>query len=118
MGIVPEARPKMKPTGLSGDLLEKVKQAISDRNTKQWQELLDVQIVVIVTINPEGQVKPQRRPAELTLKENQTHIVLIKIVNLSGGQSRLDLHTQYIGGGKTSPFQIVPLARGVIQYDC
>lgn len=97
--------PEMKPRGLSGDTLEKVQQAISDRNTKQWQELLDAHTLAIVNINPEGRVKLQRGPAELPLKENQTSTILIKIVNLSGGQARLDLHTHY-SGGKASPFQM------------
>ncbi len=92
-----------KKAPLDAKTLEKVRKALADRDTKLAQELLDAHTITVVNINPEGRVKLQRGPAELPLVQNQPAYVLFKIVNLSGGQPKLDLRTEY-SGGKTSPF--------------
>jgi hypothetical protein len=58
-----------------------LKKAIKDRDAKAVQKLLDPQVLVVVTLNPEGRVKAARGPASAVIQQGGFVPVLIKVLN-------------------------------------
>ena len=67
------------------------------------QEHADRSAALVLTINPEGRVKATRGPAAARLNAGVAAPLLVKIVNHSGGQPRLQVRHDYPGAAK-SPF--------------
>src|SRR5438094_1480940 len=55
--------------------------AIKARDPRKIQELLDPQVLVVVTLNPESRVKAARGPATVTLQQGAYVPVVIKVLN-------------------------------------
>ena len=64
-------------------LTQQIDAAIQTRDAERLQELLDPQVLFVVSLNPEVRVKVQRGPAAATLTQTGFTPVLIKIINQS-----------------------------------
>lgn len=92
------------PKALQGSLQE----AIKSRDSQKIQELLDPQVLVAVTLNPEARVKVGRGQAVAVLQQGGYVPVLIKIVNQSTVRKALEISSPqsgpvYAGGGSRNP---------------
>ncbi len=58
-----------------------LKAAANDRDAKKLQQLLDPQVLLVVSLNPESRVKVARGPARATLQQAGFTPVLIKVIN-------------------------------------
>lgn len=76
---------------LPPELAAALKAAAMARDAKQLQELLDPQVLLVVTINPESRVKVQRGPVKAELQQLGFTPVLLKILNDSTATRRLRL---------------------------
>ena len=83
--------------------------AIKGRDARKIQELLDPQVLVVVTLNPESRVKAARGPAAVTLQQGGFVPLLIKVVNDSTVQKALHITSPQAGpvfsggGAKNDP---------------
>src|SRR5262245_59707410 len=81
-----------------------IQEAIKERDTLKIQKLLDPQVLVQVSLNPESRVKAARGPAVATLQQSGFVPVLLKIVNDSTVKKTLRIGSPqagvvYGGGG-------------------
>jgi hypothetical protein len=74
-----------------------LKAAIKDRDAAKIQELLDPNVTVQVTINPESRVKVKRGPAEAKLQQHGFVPVLVKVVNESTVKKPLRISSPQAG---------------------
>jgi len=63
------------------ELKARLDAAALQRNSRQLQQLLDPQVLFVVSINPESRVKVQRRPGRAELQQFGFTPVLIKVLN-------------------------------------
>jgi hypothetical protein len=78
--------------------------AADARDAQKIQELLDPQVLVVVTLNPESRVKAARGPAPATLQQGGFVPILIKVLNDSTVKQGLRVSSPqagpvYSGGG-------------------
>ena len=66
---------------LSADTTKALTAAAADRDAAAIQKILDEQVSVIVTLNPEARVKAARGPARMDLQQSGYVPLLIKVVN-------------------------------------
>jgi hypothetical protein len=71
--------------------------AIKGRDTRKIQELLDPQVLVVVTLNPESRVKAARGPAAATLQQGGFVPVLLKVLNQSTVKQALRISSPQSG---------------------
>jgi hypothetical protein len=83
--------------GLPKDTSDVIRAAATARDAAKVQELLDPNVLVQVTINPESRVKAMRGPATATLQQNGYVPVLIKVVNEGGVKSKLNVTSPQAG---------------------
>jgi hypothetical protein len=83
--------------GLPKDTADAIRAAAKDRDAAKVQELLDPNVLVQVTINPESRVKAMRGPATATLQQNGYVPVLVKVVNEGGVKSKLNMSSPQAG---------------------
>src|SRR5262249_32080166 len=81
-----------------------IQEAIRERNAIKIQKLLDPQVLVQVTLNPESRVKAARGPATAVLQQSGFVPVVLKIVNDSTVKKTLRIGSPqagvvYGGGG-------------------
>jgi outer membrane murein-binding lipoprotein Lpp len=93
---------------LSSETTAALKVAAQARGAKKIQELLDPNVLVVVTLNPESRVKAARGPATATLRQHGYTPVLLKIVNDSTVMKALHITSPqsgpvYSGGGGGKP---------------
>lgn len=69
---------------LSGVDAKELKAALAKADSHRLEELLDPQVLVTVTINPESRVKVARGEASAKLRQGQSVPVLIRVVNEAG----------------------------------
>jgi hypothetical protein len=82
---------------LPAETTTKIKAAIKARDGTKLQELLDPQVLVQVTINPESRVKAARGPAAVSLQQGGFVPVLIKVVNDSTVKKGLQISSPQAG---------------------
>lgn len=85
-----------------GAPLPKAKQAAltaagESRDSTKLQQLLDAEVLFLVTINPEARVKVARGPAAAHLQQAGWTPVLVKVINESGGTQRLRVRSPQAG---------------------
>lgn len=68
---------------LPPELVKKLDVAGQARDVSQLQELLDPQVVFVVSINPENRVKVQRGPGKATIQQAGFTPLLVKVINQS-----------------------------------
>ena len=68
---------------LPEELSKQIETAARARDAARLQELLDPQVLLVVTINPESRVKAQRAPAKPQLQQAGFTPVLVKVINQS-----------------------------------
>src|SRR6266576_2932782 len=68
---------------LPGDRIKELEAAAKAQDADGLQELLDPQVLLVVTINPESRVKVQRGPAKARLQQAGFTPVLVKVINQS-----------------------------------
>ena len=71
--------------------------AAKARDARKIQELLDPQVLIVVTLNPEARVKAARGPAPAALQQSGFVPVLIKVVNDSTVQQSLQISSPQSG---------------------
>jgi hypothetical protein len=71
--------------------------AIKARDARKIQELLDPQVLVVVTLNPESRVKAARGPAAATLQQGGFVPVLLKVLNQSTVKQALRISSPQSG---------------------
>jgi len=89
---------------LPAELVESLKEAGRSRDASQLQKLLDPNVLLLVSINPESRVKVARGPADAVLQQAGYTPVLVKIVNDSTITKRLRITSPQAGpvyGGVT-----------------
>lgn len=74
-----------------------VQNAIKLRDSRKLQQLLDSQVQVQVSINPESRVKAARGPANVALQQGGYVPVLIKIINEAGVTKALQVSSPQAG---------------------
>jgi hypothetical protein len=79
------------------DTADAVRAAAKDRDAAQLQKLLDPQVLVQVTINPESRVKAARGPAGAKLQQNGFVPMLVKVVNDGTIKSKLNITSPQAG---------------------
>lgn len=67
------------------------------RDAALLQQLLDAEVLFVVSINPEARVKVARGPATARLQQAGWTPVLVKVVNESGGTQRLRIRSPQAG---------------------
>ena len=83
---------------LPDDIRPAIRRAGQARDAKVLQELLDPRVLLVVHINPEARVKLVRGPANAEIQQSGYTPVLVKVINESGGTSRL-----HIGSPQSGP---------------
>jgi hypothetical protein len=73
--------------------------AIRAKDAARLQTLLDSRVLLVVHINPEARVKVSRGPANATLQQGGYTLVLVKVLNESGGTQRLRIGSPQAGVG-------------------
>jgi hypothetical protein len=68
---------------LPGETTRELQAAAEAQDADRLQELLDPQVLLVVTINPESRVKAQRGPAKVRLQQAGFTPVLVKVINQS-----------------------------------
>jgi len=76
-----------------------LKAAANDRDAKKLQQLLDPQVLLVVSLNPESRVKVARGPARATLQQAGFTPVLIKVINDSTVTETLRIKSPQSGPG-------------------
>jgi len=71
--------------------------AAKARDAKKIQELLDPQVLLVVTLNPESRVKVARGPASAVLQQGGFVPVLVKVVNDSTVKKTLNITSPQAG---------------------
>jgi hypothetical protein len=89
---------------LFADAAAELQKAIKARDANKIQELLDPQVLVVVTLNPESRVKAARGPGATTLQQGGFVPVLLKVINESTVKKALRISSPqagpiYSGGG-------------------
>jgi hypothetical protein len=74
-----------------------IKAAAKERDASKLQELLDPQVLVVVTLNPESRVKAARGPAAVTLQQGGYVPVLLKVINDSTVKKKLNIASHQAG---------------------
>ncbi|MCB1066259.1 MAG: CehA/McbA family metallohydrolase [Verrucomicrobiae bacterium] len=74
-----------------------LRKAISDQDAHRIQEILDPQVLVVVSMNPEVRVKSTRGPADAHLQQHAYTPVLLKILNDSTNTAALNLTSPQAG---------------------
>jgi hypothetical protein len=82
---------------LPADVAADVHKAIKARDAAKIQELLDPQVLAVVTLNPESRVKAARGPAQVTLQQGGFVPVLVKVVNDSTVKKALRISSPQAG---------------------
>jgi hypothetical protein len=82
---------------LSAEMNEALQAAIKAKDAQKIQQLLDPQVLVVVTLNPESRVKVARGPAEVKLQQGGFVPVLIKVLNDSTVKKALHLTSPQAG---------------------
>ena len=82
---------------LSKELSNKLKKAASARDAEELQSLLDPQVLLVVTLNPEVRVKVTRGPAPALLQQAGYTPVLVKIINQSTSTATLNIASPQSG---------------------
>jgi hypothetical protein len=84
-----------------------LKAAIKARDAGKIQEIVDPQVLLVVTLNPESRVKVARGPASAVLQQNGYVPALVKVVNDSTVQKTLNITSPQsgplFGGGAKNP---------------
>jgi hypothetical protein len=100
-----------------------LKAALDAQDARKIQELLDPQVLLVVTVNPESRVKVKRGPAAAALQQGGYTPVLVKVVNEAGVTKSLRISSPqampvYAQGnpGKISPEEIKDRFLGVEMY--
>jgi hypothetical protein len=81
-----------------------LEKAIKARDAQSIQQLLDPQVTVVVTVNPEARVKAARGPAAATLQQGGFTPLIVKVINESTVKKGLRIGSPqsgpvYGGGG-------------------
>jgi hypothetical protein len=71
--------------------------AAKARDARKIQELLDAQVLLVITLNPESRVKVARGPGEATLQQGGFVPVLVKVVNDSTVKKELRISSPQAG---------------------
>jgi hypothetical protein len=82
---------------LPAETVQALKAAVRARDARKIQELLDPQVLVHVSINPESRVKAARGPATPMLQQGGAVPVLVKVIN--EGTVKKALHVRSPQGG-------------------
>src|SRR5579864_4915003 len=82
---------------LPADAMAELKKAATDEDVKKIQTLLDPQVLLAVSINPEARVKIGRGPAEAVIQQHGYTPVLLKIINESTVKKRMHLTSPQSG---------------------
>jgi len=82
---------------LPGDTRDKLLEAARKRDAQALQDLLDPQVLFVVSINPELRVKVARGPAAARLHQNGFTPVLVKILNDGRVSQRLNIESPQAG---------------------
>jgi hypothetical protein len=82
---------------LSAETTTALKAAITVRDARKIQELLDPQVLLQITINPESRVKVARGPAAATLQQGGSVPVLVKVLNESTVKKALHITSPQAG---------------------
>lgn len=81
----------------SAEATAALKAAITARDARKIQEVLDPQVLFQVTINPESRVKVARGPAAATLQQGGPVPVLVKVLNESTVKKALHITSPQAG---------------------
>lgn len=82
---------------LSDEQTQAMSEAARARDASRLQELLDPQVLLVVSINPESRVRVARGPAAARLQQAGHTPVLIKVVNDGGVTPRLRISSPQAG---------------------
>lgn len=86
-----------------------LKAALAAEDARKIQAVLDPQVLLVVSINPESRVKVKRGPGPARLQQGGYTPVLVKVINEAGVTSPLHLHSPQAGplfaGAWTSKFK-------------
>src|SRR5207253_4693111 len=74
---------------LPGDAVKAIEASAQSRDSDQLQAILDREVLLLVTINPEARFKVQRGPAPARLQQAGFTPVLVKIINQSASTPEL-----------------------------
>jgi hypothetical protein len=92
---------------LPADKNASLQEAIKRRDATKLQQLLDPQVLVVVTINPESRVKAKRGPAAVPLQQGGYTPIIIKVLNDSTVTKPLHVASPQAGpifsGGRPTP---------------
>jgi hypothetical protein len=99
-------------TPLPAEITKPLPAAIKARDARKIQELLDPQVLVVVTLNPESRVKAARGPATPTLQQGGFTPVLLKVINDSTVKKTLRISSPQAGpiysGGRAGNLKASP----------
>jgi len=84
-------------TPLPKELVTDLRIAATEREAKRLQTLLDPQVLLAVTINPEARMKVQRGPAKAVLQQAGYTLVLVKVLNEAGVTPMLEITSPQAG---------------------
>ncbi len=95
-------------TPLPDDTAKALAKAVADKDAKKVQEVLDAQVLFVVTINPEARVKVASGPGGTTLQQAGWTPVLVKVMNDSTVKKQLKIMSPqsgavYSGSGDKKP---------------
>ena len=82
---------------LSDDLVQKLTAASEQRDARQIQELLDSEVLCVVSLNPEVRTKVARGPAGAVLQQGGFTPFLIKVINQSTVTRQLQISSPQAG---------------------
>ena len=82
---------------LPGEVRDGIVEAARKRDVKALQELLDPQVLFVVSINPELRVKVARGPAAAVLHQSGFTPVLVKVMNDGKVSQRLSIESPQAG---------------------
>jgi hypothetical protein len=82
---------------LAADTTKALQAAIMAKDARKIQELLDPNVLVVVTLNPESRVKAARGPATATLQQSGFTPILLKVVNDSTVKKTLRMSSPQAG---------------------
>jgi hypothetical protein len=82
---------------LAQETADHLAQAGKERDAARLQRVLDPQVLIVVSINPESRVKVERGPAPAVLQQAGFMPVIVKIVNQSTVTKRLGINSLQSG---------------------
>src|SRR5687767_1896238 len=82
---------------LKAETAAEIKEAAGKRDALRLQRLLDPQVLLVVSINPESRVKVERGPAPAVLQQAGYRPVLVKVLNQSTVTQRLKIDSPQAG---------------------